>query len=197
VDPAWLIAIVAFSVVSSVTPGPNNLLLWASGAEAGLRRTLPHVLGTALGLGFMALAVAAGLGALVTTVPAVTVALKLAGSAYLVWLAWRLLRSGALHRGAATTPLGVGQAVAFQLVNAKAWIFALGAVTTFRPSELPTLAGGAVVAAIMALVILPTAGLWAAAGEALARLVAEPGSRRVVNVVLGVLLVASVVTVWI
>lgn len=195
-DGTWLVAFVAFAVVSAITPGPNNLLLWASGASFGFVRTMPHVVGTALGLGLMALAVSAGLGAIVTTMPAVTVALKLAGSAYLLWLAWRLVGSGALRRATATAPMTVVQAVAFQLVNAKAWIFALGAVTTFRPPDVSALLGGVVVATIMGLVVLPSAAVWAGAGGALARLVAAPGPRRIVNLVLAALLVASVATVW-
>jgi threonine/homoserine/homoserine lactone efflux protein len=195
-DAGWLVAVVAFSVVSSVTPGPNNLLLWASGASAGFVRTVPHVMGTALGLGLMALLVAAGLGAVVTSVPAVTVVLKVLGSVYLLWLAWQLLGAGSLERGSAARPMSVWQAIAFQLVNAKAWIFALGAITTFRPAGLPTLAGGALVAAIMALVVLPTAALWAGAGGALARVVDSPRARRIVNLSLATLLVASVAAVW-
>ena len=195
-DAGWLAAVVAFSVVSSVTPGPNNLLLWGSGASAGFVRTVPHVVGTALGLGLMALLVAAGLGAVVTSVPAVTVVLKVLGTVYLLWLAWRLLGAGSLQRGTVARPMTVWQAIAFQLVNAKAWIFALGAITTFRPADLPTLAGGALVAAIMALVVLPTAALWAGAGGALARVVDSPRARRIVNVSLAALLVASVATVW-
>jgi len=195
-DAGWLVAVVAFSVVSSVTPGPNNLLLWASGASAGFVRTVPHVVGTALGLGLMALLVAAGLGAVVTSVPAVTVVLKVLGSVYLLWLAWQLLGAGSLERGSVARPMSVWQAIAFQLVNAKAWIFALGAITTFRPAGLPTLAGGALVAAIMALVILPTAALWAGAGGALARVVDSPRARRIVNASLATLLLASVAAVW-
>jgi threonine/homoserine/homoserine lactone efflux protein len=195
-DGGWLAAVLAFSVVSSVTPGPNNLLLWASGASAGFVRTVPHIVGTAIGLGLMALLVAAGLGAVVTSVPAVTVALKVLGSVYLVWLAWRLLGVGSLERGTVARPMTIWQAIAFQLVNAKAWIFALGAITTFRPAELSTLAGGAIVAAIMALVILPTAALWAGAGGALARVIDSPRARRIVNVSLATLLVLSVATVW-
>ena len=197
VDGGWLAGIVAFSVVSSVTPGPNNLLLWASGAEAGFARTLPHVAGTALGLGAMALAVAAGLQRPGPTVPQVTVAVKVASSLYFLWLAggWPVpVRSSG---GTSLRPMTVWQAIVFQLVNVKAWIFALGAITTFEPSGLPALVGGALVATIMALVILPTAALWAGAGDALSRLVASPGRRRVVNVTLAALLVLSIATVWV
>jgi len=129
-----LVALVGFSFVSSATPGPNNVLLWASGAEFGLRRTVRHIVGTALGIGAMAIAVAAGLGALVTTIPELELAMKLAGSAYLLYLAYRIAGASALERGDVARPLGLVQAAAFQVINPKAWVFALGPL---RPSDLP------------------------------------------------------------
>jgi threonine/homoserine/homoserine lactone efflux protein len=192
-----LAALVAFAFVSSVTPGPNNLLLWASGAQFGLRRAVPHVFGTAVGLGLMALAVAAGLGALITTIPALAFVLKVAGSAYLLYLAWQIARAGALRRADVARPFSLLQAAAFQAINVKAWIFALGAMTTFRPASLPAVQGGLLVALTMMAVIVPSAALWAAAGDMLGRLLSSPQARGVVNIVLASLLAATVVLVWV
>jgi threonine/homoserine/homoserine lactone efflux protein len=192
-----LAALVGFSFVSSVTPGPNNILLWASGAAFGLRRTIRHVIGTALGVGSMALAVAGGLGILVTTIPEVGFAMKLAGSAYLLYLGYRIAGARALERGDVSRPLGVVQAAAFQAINPKAWIFAVGAVTTFRPAGLPILAGSALVAVTMMVVVIPTAALWAASGGVLARFIADERAHRFVSVGLAALLAATVVYVWI
>jgi threonine/homoserine/homoserine lactone efflux protein len=183
--------------VSSVTPGPNNILLWASGAEFGFRRTLPHVVGTAIGLGAMALAVAAGLGAVITTVPEIAVVMKLAGSAYLLFLAYQIAGARALERGTVARPMGVIQAAAFQTINPKAWIFALGAVTTFRPPDSPVLVGGVLVAATMMVVIVPSAALWAGAGGALSRFIAGERAGRLVSLALAALLAGTVVLVWI
>jgi threonine/homoserine/homoserine lactone efflux protein len=191
-----LLALAGFSFVSSVTPGPNNVLLWASGTTFGFRRTVPHVLGTAVGLGAMALAVAAGLGVLITTVPQVGFAMKVAGSVYLLYLAIRIARAHALERTDIARPLGILQAAAFQAINPKAWIFALGAVTTFRPAELSGLTGGAVVAVTMMVVIVPSAALWAWAGGALGRLLSGGRGHRVVSLVLAGTLAATVATVW-
>jgi threonine/homoserine/homoserine lactone efflux protein len=191
-----LLALVGFSFVSSVTPGPNNVLLWASGTEFGFRRTVRHMLGTALGLGAMALAVAAGLGVLITTVPEIGLAMKVAGSAYLLFLAYQVAGAHALERADVARPLGVLQAAAFQAINPKAWIFALGAITTFRPTELSGLAGGAVVAMVMMVVILPSAALWAWAGGVLGRLLAGGRGSRLVSLGLAAVLAATVVTVW-
>jgi threonine/homoserine/homoserine lactone efflux protein len=191
-----LLALAGFSFVSSGTPGPNNVLLWASGTTFGFRRTVPHVLGTAVGLGAMALAVATGLGALITTVPQIGFAMKVAGSVYLMYLAVQIARAHALERTDAARPLGILQAASFQAINPKAWIFALGAVTTFRPAELSGLSGGAVVAITMMVVIVPSAALWAWAGGALGRLLSGGGGHRVVSLVLAGTLAATVVTVW-
>ncbi len=192
-----LAGLVAFAFVSSVTPGPNNILLWASGAAFGFRRTVPHVLGTALGLGAMALAAAAGVAALVAAVPALAVAMRVAGSAYLLWLALQIARSGTLHAGESARPTTLLEATAFQAVNPKAWIFALGAVTTFRPAELSPLTGAIAVAFVMMAVVVPSAALWAAFGGAFAGLLERERTRRIVNLVLAALVVGTILLVWI
>ena len=192
-----LAALVGFSFVSSVTPGPNNVLLWASGAAFGFRRTIRHVFGTAVGIGAMALAVAAGLGALITTIPGLAVAMKVAGTGYLLYLAYQIARSRRLEADVAARPLGVFAAATFQLVNPKAWVFAIGATTTFRPADLPVDAASMLVALTMMAVIIPTAALWAAAGGALNRLIADDRAHRLVNLALAGLVVATVASVWI
>jgi threonine/homoserine/homoserine lactone efflux protein len=192
-----LAALVGFAFVSSVTPGPNNVLLWASGAQFGPRRTGSHVVGTSLGLGVMALAVAAGIGLLLATIPALELAMKLGGSAYLLYLAWRIAGAHALERGSLARPMRVLEAVAFQLVNPKAWIFAIGAVTTFRPANLPVPVGSVLVAATMMAVIVPAAAIWVVAGDTLGRLLIYERRRRIAGLVMAVLVAATVVYVWI
>lgn len=137
----WLGALVLFSFVSAVTPGPNNILLWASGAEFGLRRTIPQVIGTALGVGLLALLIAAGLSVVITVLPKIALVMKVAGSAYLLYLAYQIADARALERGQVSRPMSVVQAASFQAINPKAWIFALGAITTFRPATLPIVEG--------------------------------------------------------
>jgi threonine/homoserine/homoserine lactone efflux protein len=190
-------ALVAFSFVSSVTPGPNNVLLWASGAEFGLRATFRHIAGTALGIGAMALAVGAGLGALIASVPEVAFVMRVAGSLYLLFLAYQIAGAHGLARGELARPLGIRQAAALQLINPKAWIFALGAVTTFRPAALPPATGSLAVAATMMIVIVPTAALWAGAGGVLGRLLTDERRRRAMSLILAALVVATVASVWV
>jgi threonine/homoserine/homoserine lactone efflux protein len=194
---AQLVALLGFAFVSSFTPGPNNILLWASGATFGFRRTIPHVVGTAIGLGAMALVAGAGIAALIASVPALGVAMRVAGSAYLLWLAWQILGSGSLTAATVTRPMGLRGAAGFQLLNPKAWIFALGAVTTFRPGELPVLPGTVVVAVAMMAMIVPTAAAWAAAGGAMSRWLDGERTRRVVTVALAAMVAGTVLLVWI
>jgi threonine/homoserine/homoserine lactone efflux protein len=192
-----LLPLVAFALVSSGTPGPNNVLLWASGATFGFRATLPHVLGTAAGIGLMALGAAAGLAALIEGAPALAVGLKLAGSVYLLVLAWRIATANGLARATVARPLGFLAAAGFQALNPKAWVFALGAVTTFRPAELPAALGALAVAGTMVAMIVPTAALWAAAGGTLGRLLSGPRTRRASGAAMGLLLAGSVALAWI
>ena len=191
-----LLPLVAFALVSSGTPGPNNVLLWASGATFGVRRTLPHVAGTAAGIGLMALGAAAGLAALIAGAPALALGLKLAGSAYLLVLAWRIAAASGLERAVVARPMGFLAAAGFQALNPKAWVFALGAVTTFRPADLPAVAGAIAVAATMVAMIVPTAWLWAAAGGTFGRVLSDDRSRRIAGAVMGLLLAGSVALAW-
>lgn len=191
-----LLALVGFSFVISVTPGPNTVLLWASGASFGFRATLRHVLGTALGIGSMTLVAAAGLGALFTAVPEVGVVMRVGASAYLLYLAYQVAGSRGLERGASGHPLGLVQAAAFQAINPKGWILALGAITTFRPPGLPALTGGLLVAIVMMIVVILTQALWAGAGGTLGRLMTGDRTRPLVSLALAALLVVTVIDVW-
>jgi threonine/homoserine/homoserine lactone efflux protein len=191
-----LLALVGFTVVVSITPGPNTVLLWASGASFGFRATLRHVLGTALGIGSLALVAAAGLGTLITAVPQVGVAMKVAASAYLLYLAYQVAGARALERGEFAHPLGLVQAAAFQAINPKGWILALGAVTTFRPPGLAALTGSLLVAAVMMVVVIPTQALWAGAGGTLGGLMTDDRTRRLVSLAMAALLAATVIDVW-
>jgi threonine/homoserine/homoserine lactone efflux protein len=191
-----LVALVAFAVVSTITPGPNNVLVWASAAQFGFRRTLPHMLGTAVGVCTMVLAVAAGIGAVVTSVPEIGFALKLGGSAYLLFLAYQVAGVHLLERADMARPLGILQAAAFQAVNPKAWVFAIGAITTFRPPDLPIVTGSLLVAAVLFVVALPSQAAWAAGGSIINRWITRPRARRLVSLGLAAVLAVSVLYVW-
>ena len=188
--------LVAFAFAGAASPGPNNTLLWASGMSFGFRRTVPHVLGTALGIGALVVAIALGVGAALDAVPALETGLKIAGSVYLLYVAYLVLGSGAVGRTDVARPLGLGQAIGFQFVNPKGWVFAIAAVGTFFPAGAHPVRVTALTATVMVVVIV-SATIWAAGGAALARVVENERTLRVVKILLAALLVASVALIWI
>jgi threonine/homoserine/homoserine lactone efflux protein len=190
-----LLALAAFALVGSITPGPNNALLLGSGIRFGFLRTAPHVVGTAVGMAVLVFAVAGGVGVALLALPGAELALKLVGSAYLLYLAVRIAGGGA-GGAVVSRPLGVLGAVAFQLANPKGWLFALTAAATFLPPGRAPLAGGLIVAATCAVVILGSAAVWAAGGVALGRVAGDGRLRRGINLALALVLAASVALVW-
>ena len=192
-----LVALVVFAFVGSVSPGPNNAVLWASGMQFGFRPTIPHVLGTVLGIGVLVVGVAAGIGVVLEAVPAVEFGLKLVGSAYLLYVASIVIGGRTVRRANVSRPLSVRQAVVFQCVNPKAWIFAVAAVGTFLPPELHRFVGIVLLTGTLMVVVVGSSSIWAAGGAALGRVVDDERKRRAVNVVLAVMVVASVVLIWV
>lgn len=186
-------ALVGFAFVSSVTPGPNNMMLLASGVNFGFRRTVPHMLGIGFGFASLLLGVGFGLGARLTAVPALHLALKLAGGAYLLHLAWRIASSRTLaEAGSATRPMSFGEAAAFQWINPKAWVMAVTAMAIYTSPEAPVLSV-LLVATAFALVNVPSVSVWAGFGTALRGWLSDPGRLRWFNVTMGLLLAA---TLW-
>lgn len=190
-------ALVAFAFVGSFSPGPNNAVLWASGISFGFRRTVPQIVGAALGVGALVVGVAVGIGAFLEAFPTAAVALKLIGSAYLLYVAWRVVGSGVIGRADVARPLSVWEAVWFQWLNPKAWIFAIALVGTFLPEDVPRTAGVAIVTGVVIAVVVVSFAIWAAGGAALGRFVEDERRRRVVSLVLAAMIVASVVLLWV
>ncbi|MDT9001642.1 LysE family translocator [Paucibacter sp. APW11] len=195
-DASTLFAVIAFATVTSITPGPNNMMLLASGVNHGFRASWPHMLGISIGFAVLLLATALGLGALMQQWPTLSLLLKTGGGAYLVWMAWRLWQAEA-PRGTETAAaghtrprMGFWAAAAFQWVNPKAWMMALAAVAGFLVPGAPWWSG-LLLALVCGLVNLPCIALWAYAGARLARQLADPARRRVFNAVMAVLLLAS------
>ncbi len=191
-----LAALVGFAFVGSVSPGPNNSVLWASGLRFGFRRTVPHVLGTSLGIGLLVVGMAAGIGVLLEAVPAAELTLKLVGSAYLLYVAYLVLEGGVVGRTNVAHPLSLWQAIAFQCVNPKAWIFAIAAVGAFQPPALSRVVGVALLTGTLMVVVVGSCSIWAAGGAALGRIVDDERTRRTVSIALAILLVASVALIW-
>jgi threonine/homoserine/homoserine lactone efflux protein len=192
-----LLALLAFAFVGTVSPGPNNAVLWASGLEFGFRRTIPHIVGTALGIGVLVVGVAAGIGVLLDAVPAAELVLKLLGSAYLLYVAFVVIADGTVGRTKIAHPLTVWQGIGFQCLNPKAWVFAVAVVATFLPQDFHRLVGVALLTGILMVVVVGSSSIWAVGGAALGRVVEDERKRRAVSIALAVLLVASVGLIWI
>ena len=189
-NPNLFIGLISFAFVTSITPGPNNLMLIASGANFGLRRSLPHMLGISLGHALMVVLVGLGLAGLFDLYPAAKTALKFAAVVYMLWLAWKTAHAAApAERTATARPLTFLQAAAFQWVNPKAWAMALGAISAY--AQGPGLAPVVLVAVIFPCVNFPSIAVWAKAGEQMRHFLTNPNRLKVFNWTMAALLVLS------
>ncbi|MDT9644744.1 LysE family translocator [Pseudomonas sp. JV245A] len=191
-SPDLLLAFALFALVTSITPGPNNTMLLASGVNFGFNRSIPHILGISCGFFVLVLAVGLGLGAVFEAYPLLYSELRYVGAAYLLYLAWKIARSGPLsdeqqHHG---RPLGYWGAAAFQWVNPKAWVMAVGAISTYTPLQ-GYFTNVLVIAAVFALINAPTVSLWAACGSLLRNVLRNPRWLRLFNLLMAALLVLS------
>ncbi len=185
-----LFALATFAFVSSITPGPNNLMLMASGANFGFRRTLPHMLGIGLGFVFMVVLVGAGLVGVFDAFPISYTILKILSVAYLLWLAWKIANAAPVDaNGSKGTPMTFLQAAAFQWVNPKAWAMALTAVTVYTPDR--TLWSVGIVAVVFGLINLPAVSSWTILGQQMARVLTNQRRLTIFNWTMAVLLVLS------
>jgi len=183
-------ALIIFALVSSITPGPNNLMLMASGANFGFRRTIPHMLGISIGFMVLMLLTGLGLAQVFDLYPVSHLILKILSAVYMLWLAWKIANAAAVQqRDAAGTPMTFLQAAAFQWVNPKAWAMALTANTVY--------VGGvgawalAFACLVFASVNLPSVSFWTIAGQQMARFLTNPARLRAFNWTMAALLVAS------
>ncbi len=185
------VALVTFALVSSITPGPNNLMLLASGVNFGFRQTIPHMLGIGIGFTVMVILVGLGLGKLFEVYPAIYTGLRVAGGTYMLWLAWKIANSGPVGEGrSAGTPLTFIQAALFQWVNPKAWVMAVTAIATYTlPNDY--LRSVLLLGAVFGAINLPAVSTWALFGTALKHVLNNPRVLRAFNITMAVLLVVS------
>lgn len=190
-----LLPFLGFALVATTTPGPNNLMVLTSGANFGVARTIPHIIGIAIGFPVLVLVVGLGVGVLFETYPVVHTVLKYVAFVYLLWLAWQIARSERPDAKAANArPLTFLQAAAFQWVNPKAWAMILGAMALFIGND-----GGShvlqitVMAVIFGALCLPNGFVWALFGRAIAGFLADDRQRFWFNIAMAALLVASAV----
>ena len=186
-----LLGLTVFALVSSLTPGPNNLMLMASGANFGFRRSIPHMLGVSLGFTLMVLLVGIGLVQIFEAFPVSYTLLKVVSLTYLLYLAWKIATAAPASSDADKTgnPMTFIQAALFQWVNPKAWTMALTAVSVYSPSH--SLTAVAFVAGVFGAINFPCIGVWTTMGQQLQRILTNPMRLRTFNVCMALLLVGS------
>jgi threonine/homoserine/homoserine lactone efflux protein len=184
-------------VVAAVTPGPSNIMLTAAGAQAGVLRGLPCLLGVTTGMGVMMFVVPLGLGSLVLEHPLVLRALHWGGAAFLLWLSWKIATSaGHIDAARDRDPVGYLGAAIFQWVNPKSWLVTASAAGTFLSAGAGRpLAQAASLAALFMLAALPSCFVWLAFGAGVQHLLHSSRRLRIFNVAMGVLLALSVVLI--
>ncbi len=193
--PDLVTALVLFAFAASITPGPNNLMLLASGANFGLRRTVPHMLGISIGHAVMVSLVGLGLLQLFDIVPWLRPSLMVMSAVYLLYLAWKIANAAPpADAPSDARPFTFLQAAAFQWVNPKAWYMAIYAQTNYAPENGiggVAWAGAMVVAVVFAMTNLPSVTVWAWGGMQLRRWLEAPGRLRAFNITMALLLVVS------
>jgi threonine/homoserine/homoserine lactone efflux protein len=185
-----IVALAAFAFVTTVTPGPNNLMLLASGANFGFKKTLPHMVGIVVGLSALTLVVGGGLMALFEAYPILNTWLSILSAAYLLWLAWKIATAAPLKENDGKgKPMTLLQAAAFQWVNPKAWAMGLSAITLYAPNK--TLFSVLIVASVFAVVSFPAISVWAWLGIVVRQWLNSHTRYRVFNITMALLLIAS------
>ncbi|MDR7296781.1 threonine/homoserine/homoserine lactone efflux protein [Pelomonas aquatica] len=178
-----MLPLLTYCVLMSSTPGPNNMMMVACGAHHGYRRTLPAILGINAGGAVQTFATCMGLGALFTAWPALHVALKLAGTLYLLVLAWRLVGSP-VAQDRPPEQVSFAQAAMFQAVNPKSWVKAVTIASVFMPVQLGVVQGALLVSLVGAVVGFPCISMWALFGVGIGRVLSSPVRRRVFNAIM-------------
>ncbi|MEM0899224.1 MAG: LysE family translocator [Pseudomonadota bacterium] len=189
------IAVATFAFVTSVTPGPNNLMLLASGANYGFRRTIPHMLGISLGVAVMIVLVGLGLAAIFAALPVLRTILLVLSVIYMLFLAWKIAMAAPMAGDEKMgKPFTFLQAAAFQWVNPKAWGMVMTAVSVYAPGD--SITSMLVLAVVFSAINLPTVSAWAVLGQQLRSFLQDPARLRAFNTIMAFMLVGSLYFVF-
>ncbi len=191
----YLISLMVFTFVASVTPGPNNIMLFASGINHGVKKSLPHYFGICIGFLLLVAAVGFGLGALFKQSPFLHQVLQIAGALYLIYFAWKIgSASSASSKSELRSPITFLEAALFQWVNPKAWVIAIGAIATFTVQSSITASIMTIIAMYFFMGLLAM-GVWLTLGASLQGLLNSNRRRRVFNLSMATLLLLSIVPI--
>lgn len=194
-DTATLAGFILFATVAAFTPGPNNVMLTASGANFGLRRSMPHILGVTLGFGALVMAGGFGLAALLATMPQIHTALKLAGTAFLLYLAWKIATAGRAGEQSVGTPITFWQAAIFQTVNPKGVTVLASSIAAYTTNPANVLNELLVMVAVFCTVTLAATITWCAFGTMLGRMISSDTTLRRFNITMAGLLIIGLLPV--
>ena len=198
--PEQLLAFSFFTLVGAVTPGPNNTISTLSGATFGFRKTMPQMLGVSVGYPLMLAALGLGLGEVFKVVPWLHSAMRYVGAAFLLYLAWKLVRANAPQSAGTARPVGFFEAFFFQWLNPKAWSIALGAIAAFTTPGLSTSAflwEVSVFTIVSAIIAFPSLVFWCLFGVAISAMLKDERKRRIFNYTLAVILVLSIAVLFV
>ena len=196
IEPELFFSFVIFGIIAAVTPGPNNVMLTTTGLNFGVRRGIPHLLGVCIGFPVMLALIGLGFGTLFQIFPLLHEIIKIIGVVYLLYLAWKI--AGAEGNASAEVsgkPISFWQAAAFQWINPKAWVMGSSALAAYTTLDENFFLQVAIICISFALITFPCAGIWLVFGAGLQRFLRDPLQRRIFNIAMALLLVASIVPV--
>ncbi len=187
-------SLVTYVISVNITPGPNNIMVTASGMNYGYVKTVPHILGIAFGCLILFSLVALGLGNIFLAYPLLHTGLKIIGSLYLLWLAYKIFTSGGVDvEGETSKPTTFLQALTFQFVNPKAWVMSITAVSAFSLKGDALWLSLIVVVMTQFLLVFPCSSTWALLGSQIKKIMRSPKAAKMFNRVLGVLTASCVI----
>jgi len=191
-----ILPILLFAISAAITPGPNNIMLMASGLNFGIRKSIPHLLGVAIGFPIMVILIGLGFEIVFKKFPSLHEIIKITGIVYLIYLAWRIATSSRQSlESRKATPLHFWQAVLFQWVNPKAWVMATGAIAAYTSLSTDFFTQVLIIALTFMVVAFPCSGSWLVFGSGLKRFLQKPAYQQAFNVTMALLLIASIMPV--
>lgn len=196
-DTAQALAFLLFAFIAAVTPGPSNTMILSTGAAVGTLRGLACPIGASLGMGSMIVLSAFGVGEIVAAAPVIVIAMKIAGSLFLLWLGWRIINAGTFEGDDRARATGFANAFLFQWLNPKGWLVALSAGSTYlAPVRQDEFHAALRMGGLFAAAALPAGMIWLGMGALIARFLSNQHSAKFFNIVMASALAASVILVW-
>ena len=195
--PELILSLLSFSISMAITPGPNNVMVTASGVNFGYKKTLPHILGITFGFPVMIVLIGLGLGSVFKSFPVIHHILKYIGAAYLLYLAWKIASFSSVdNNGDRDKPFTFLQAVLFQWVNPKAWSIAVGAIAAFTSVDNNVFFEVLLIALVFCMICFPCVSLWALIGMNIKRFLINDFYRKIFNISMAFLLILSLLPVF-